>query len=107
MYIGLKLLWLMNLIELVLRLKVTSMSRLMPVVSDEELQKRAVRFRRLLSLYKDVNLLLKIGEYQEGSCADTDEAIALQPRMNRFLQQAMGERSSLEQTRAALEALDG
>ena len=84
-----------------------SMSRLMPVVSDEELQKRAVRFRRLLSLYKDVNLLLKIGEYQEGSCADTDEAIALQPRMNRFLQQAMGKRSSLEQTRAALEALDG
>jgi flagellum-specific ATP synthase len=46
--------------------------------------------------------LIRIGAYVRGSSPQVDKALELMPRIEKFLKQEVGERSTFEQTRAAL-----
>jgi flagellum-specific ATP synthase len=58
-----------------------------------------------LAAYKKVEDMINIGAYAHGANADIDRAIALMPRIEDFLRQNVAERSSLEQSFAALQTL--
>ncbi len=62
----------------------------------------AGKLRALLAKYAEVELLLKIGEYQKGSDPETDEAIAKNPAVNAYLKQALDERPTYEESIAKL-----
>ena len=68
-----------------------SVSRVMNAVVDEEHVCLAGRIRELLAKYKEVELLIKIGEYKEGSDTVADEAVAKIDAINDFLKQGIDE----------------
>ena len=76
-----------------------SRSRLMETVAPPEQRTDATHMRTLLSRYADVELLVRVGEYQQGTDPIADEAIAKIERINAFLRQSSSERVSLIQTR--------
>ena len=59
----------------------------------------ASRLRELLARYADIELLLRVGEYEKGSDAVADEAVAKIDAINAFLRQASATRESIEKTR--------
>jgi type III secretion protein N (ATPase) len=65
-----------------------SKSRLMGAITTAEHRKYANRMRELLSKYEDVELLLQVGEYQQGSDALADEAVRKIDIINSFLKQS-------------------
>jgi type III secretion protein N (ATPase) len=75
-----------------------SVSRVMNAVVTDAHMKNAARLRELLSKYEEVELLVRIGEYQKGSDPATDEAIAKNNAINAFLKQGINEKSTFEQT---------
>lgn len=75
-----------------------STSRVMNAVVTRDHLKNAARLRELLSKYEEVELLVRIGEYQKGSDPATDEAIAKIDAINAFLKQGVRETSAFEQT---------
>ena len=77
---------------------VRSNSRLMSKVIDNQHRATAAHIRRLLARYQEVELLIRIGEYEKGSDALTDEAIAKIDTINGFLQQKQPMRASIEET---------
>jgi len=82
-----------------------SVSRAMhEIVAADHLQ-LARRLRQVLSSYEQHRDLIAIGAYQRGSDPRVDAAIALWPRVQRFLQQDMRERVDLAASLAALQAL--
>ncbi len=66
-----------------------SISRVMQTLLAPAELKLANRFRRLWSLYQQNVDLIQVGAYQTGSNAEIDQAIALRPEMESFLQQDM------------------
>jgi flagellum-specific ATP synthase len=52
----------------------------------------ARRFRHMLSTYQQHRDLINIGAYQRGSDPRVDAAIAMWPKMQKFLQQGIKER---------------
>jgi len=76
-----------------------SRSRLMEVVAPADQKADAARMRALIARYADVELLVRVGEYQRGSDAVTDEAIAKIARINAFLCQPPSEHATWEETR--------
>jgi ATP synthase in type III secretion protein N len=76
-----------------------SRSRLMDVVASPEQRADATRIRTLMARHADIELLVRVGEYQQGSDPVADEAIAKIDRINAFLRQHPTECVSLEQTR--------
>ncbi|MDR1613537.1 MAG: type III secretion system ATPase SctN [Planctomycetota bacterium] len=78
-----------------------SVSRCMGAVTSPEHRSAANRFRQLLAKYRDVELLVQIGEYKSGQDALADEAIGKRDRLNGFLRQGLDEKSTLK------EAVDG
>lgn len=66
-----------------------SVSRLTQNLLPADALQRANRFRRLWSLYQQNLDLIQVGAYQKGANRDLDEAIALRPIMEGFLQQGM------------------
>ena len=75
-----------------------SVSRVMNAIVDEEHKAAAQHLRALMAKYYEVELLLKIGEYKQGSDAVADEAIEKMPRIRAFLQQRLDEKTSFEET---------
>ena len=75
-----------------------SISRCMNAIVTSEHKQAAAKLRTILAKYQEVELLLKIGEYQKGADKDTDEAIAKIDSVNKFLQQGLGETNSFEET---------
>ncbi len=75
-----------------------SVSRVMNAVVGPEHRKAAARLRELLAKYREVELLVKIGEYRKGSDPDADEALERMDRINAFLRQGTDERVSFEET---------
>ena len=75
-----------------------SVSRVMDNIVDEKHKRLAGRLRQLLAKYKEVELLLKIGEYKAGADAEADAAIARIDAINDFLKQGLREVSALEET---------
>ncbi|MEI6413236.1 MAG: type III secretion system ATPase SctN [Pseudomonadota bacterium] len=82
-----------------------SVSRVMNAVVTREHKEAAGRLRHLLAKYQDVELLVKIGEYQKGSDPLADQALAKIDAINRFLRQGTDERSSFEDTQETLKGL--
>lgn len=75
-----------------------SVSRCQNAVITAEHKAAAGKLRELLAKYSEVELLLKIGEYQKGSDASTDEAIAKQDAINAFLCQRLTDKTSFDDT---------
>jgi flagellum-specific ATP synthase len=82
-----------------------SISRVMQVLLAPAELKMANRFRRLWSLYQQNVDLIQVGAYQSGSNAEIDQAIALRPQMEAFLQQDMHTGFDEQPTRQSLRAL--
>lgn len=80
-----------------------STSRVMNTITSEEHQLYAGKIRELMAKYVDIELLVKIGEYQAGSDPLADEAIAKIDQIRGFLRQATHEKCDFNATLAALE----
>ena len=71
-----------------------SVSRLVGEVVTPEVRAAGQAVRRLLAAYKEKEDLIAIGAYQRGTDPLVDAAIALRPHVERFLRQAVDERTS-------------
>jgi len=71
-----------------------SRSRLMDVVVSKQHRDDAGRIREMLSRYNEVELLVRVGEYERGGDKGTDEAIAKIGKINAFLRQTKDERDA-------------
>ncbi|MEM8820629.1 MAG: type III secretion system ATPase SctN [Pseudomonadota bacterium] len=79
-----------------------SVSRVMNAIVDQEHKGANQKVRALMAKYAEVELLLKIGEYKEGSDEEADEAVKKMPLIRQFLCQSLEERSEFDDTRSAL-----
>ena len=75
-----------------------SVSRVMNNIVGDDHLRLAGRMRELLAKYKEVELLLKIGEYKRGSDPRADEAIQKVDAVNGILKQGLFETSSFDET---------
>ena len=75
-----------------------SISRCQNAIIQPEHKKAASKLRTILAKYQEVELLLKIGEYQKGADKDTDEAIQKIDAVNAFLKQGLKETNTYEET---------
>jgi flagellum-specific ATP synthase len=82
-----------------------SISRAMNSITAIEHQKLARRLKQLYTRYQRGRDLISVGAYAPGSDQLLDEAISLYPRIEAFLQQDMGERTSSSESYGQLEAL--
>jgi len=82
-----------------------SKSRVMDKVVTEEHRLMAGKVNEWLALYSEVELLVKIGEYQKGSDARSDLAIAKQDVIRDFLRQSTRELEPYDETLRKLEEL--
>jgi type III secretion protein N (ATPase) len=79
-----------------------SASRLFGRLARGEHADAARRLRELLAKLDDIELLLKIGEYQRGSDADADFALERRSVIERFLRQDWSDVARFEDSRTAL-----
>lgn len=84
-----------------------SLSRVMPLITPPIQQQAAARVRAWLAKFRDIELLLQMGEYQKGSDAEADEAVARMPAVRQFLQQPADEFTASGAAKAALFSLVG
>lgn len=77
---------------------VSSISRSMKALVSEKHIRATAHLRKLLVSYQEAELLLKVGEYQSGNDAATDEAIEKHEAINLFLRQGMHKATSAEET---------
>ncbi|WP_088343482.1 MULTISPECIES: FliI/YscN family ATPase [Rhodomicrobium] len=82
-----------------------SRSRLMEAVAPADHRRYAARIRELMSRYQEVELLVRVGEYERGSDKTTDEAVAKIDRINAFLRQPAGHPSSLAEIASQMKGL--
>lgn len=83
----------------------SSISRIITNIIDKEHLQLISKVRMVLSKYKQIELLVRIGEYKPGSDKDADFAIKYIDKVNRFLKQEIDEKSSFEETLQQLRAL--
>jgi type III secretion protein N (ATPase) len=83
-----------------------SLSRVMPQVVPEQYVQAAARIRELMAKYREVEML-QIGEYQPGTNALADEAIAKLDSIKAFLSQRTADYAAPADTEAQLYALSG
>jgi flagellar biosynthesis/type III secretory pathway ATPase len=82
-----------------------SISRLFPDISPEPQRAAAQAVRELVAAYREHEDLISIGAYRQGANATVDAAIAMREDINRYLRQAIDERTSVEAARSDLLAL--
>ena len=82
-----------------------SISRAMAQITSVDHQSYLRAFKQIYSLYQQNRDLISVGAYEPGSDRRIDEAIAMQPQMAAFLQQAMHEKHGFEESLGALDAL--
>lgn len=75
-----------------------SRSRVMDVVTSSDHLVAAARLRELIARYREIELLIQVGEYQSGSDPTADEAVRKIGAIDAFLRQGTHERSSLQET---------
>lgn len=83
----------------------SSLSRIMPAVTCERHRTLAASVRQLMSVYRDVELLIRVGEFRQGEDPLADRAVALYPHISAFLQQRSPETCSLPQLLLSMEEL--
>lgn len=82
-----------------------SASRVMNNITQEDHLKAANTVRSYIAKYKEVELLLRIGEYKKGADKQTDTAIEKIDAINAFLKQGLHEKSSFDESIRALISL--
>ena len=82
-----------------------STSRVMTAITDKSHQQAAGTMRSMMASYKEVEMLIRIGEYQEGNDATIDTAVAHHDAIEEFLQQGVREQISFDDTLAQLQAI--
>lgn len=80
----------------------SSLSRVMPLVTSEQDLAASNRLRELIAAYRDVEDLVSIGAYQKGSRPNADEAIEKWETIRAFLRQGRNESSTLSDSVARL-----
>ena len=76
----------------------SSVSRLMPVVTDEKHRIAAQRLKEIYATYIDAEDLINIGAFAPGSNRRIDGAISLIDKVKGFLVQRVRDRSSFDET---------
>ena len=71
-----------------------SVSRTLPHSLSPEQNRLRTDARSLLSLYGDMEEIVRLGAYQTGSNAEVDRAIALAPRIEDVLKQGKDDRGN-------------
>ncbi|WP_210318692.1 FliI/YscN family ATPase [Alsobacter metallidurans] len=84
-----------------------SVSRLMGEIATPEHRAAAARFRALLARYRDIELLVQVGEYAAGSDPLADEALRRRGAMMDFLVQAGREATPMGETLDRLRVVVG
>jgi flagellum-specific ATP synthase len=84
-----------------------SVSRVAQDILEPVHQKAARKLRAILATYAEAEDLIRIGAYARGSSPQVDKAIELMPILERFLRQDVGQRSSFQETQAALMQIAG
>jgi len=84
-----------------------SLSRTMNAVVDEPHRRDGERLRALLARYRELELLLALGEYESGHDAHNDDAVSRHPRLVEFLRQDLREPSRWDDTLERLHATLG
>ena len=79
-----------------------SASRVMNDIVSKEHIRAAQRFRRLYTLLKENEVLIRIGAYESGKDAELDEAIAKKEQMQDYLSQASDEAATFENSKDRL-----
>ncbi len=79
-----------------------SASRVMNDIISPEHLKAVMKFRRLYTLLKENEVLIRIGAYQKGSDAELDEAISKKSEMEQFLIQSASAQTDFDTTVATL-----
>ena len=74
-----------------------SVSRLIDELVSPELRAAGQRLRAALAVHREKEDLISIGAYKAGTDPILDAAVALRPRIDRFLRQAVHEGSSAEE----------
>jgi flagellum-specific ATP synthase len=82
-----------------------SISRLMNDIVPSEHRQAAQTIRELLAVYRDHEDLISIGAYRPGANPLVDTSIAMRDELQKYLRQAVDEKSSVEQARSELLAL--
>ncbi len=82
-----------------------SASRVMSDVISQEHQSLAMKFKRLNSILKENEVLIRIGAYQKGNDMELDEAIRKKEEMEKYLQQSPTEVFSLEDSIEKLKSI--
>lgn len=72
-----------------------SVSRTMPGCVPEDFRPTLTRARELMSVFADMEELIRLGAYRKGSDPKVDRAIALNPALEAFLSQSGDERTSI------------
>lgn len=75
-----------------------SLSRIMPQLVTPQHRAAAAHLRTLLAKYKEIEFLLRVGEYKHGSDPLADEAIRKMDEILRFLKQPAHDYSSFDDT---------
>lgn len=74
-----------------------SLSRLMPMVTSGEHRTLANAIRQLLSVYRDMELLVRIGEFVRGEDPQADQAVDRYSDICHFLQQQSNEPCNIDE----------
>ena len=82
-----------------------SVSRLMPDIVSPEHFGWANHIKGKMAVYRDAQDLISIGAYKQGSSAEIDEAIRLNPGINAMLTQPIRDSVGMEDTLGVLRAL--
>lgn len=83
-----------------------SASRVMGDVTTPEHRANARKFKRLYSMLKENEVLIRIGAYQKGSDKELDSAIAKKAFMNDFIRQDAAQGFSLEECEKILAGIN-
>lgn len=75
-----------------------SVSRIMSMVTDHEHRQRAGKLRRLMAAWKEIELLVRVGEYQQGQDPLADEAMERKEAISEFLCQSVTEKNDFNET---------
>ncbi len=85
----------------------SSASRVMNAIVPDEHKEAAGKLRELLAKYDDIELLVKVGEYKEGSDAVADEALSKIESIRTFLKQRTTEFMSYDDIITRLRQVTG
>ncbi len=84
-----------------------SVSRSMPKALSDEQNAIIKRAKQIITNYENMAELIRLGAYRKGSDPDVDEAIAIYPEIEAFLNQNKEEQTNIEESFARLAAIIG